>query len=211
MKYSNIEKDKEHFNVDTHEKLYLRLTAGSNWILPYIKEYLTKHNLTFKKGLEMGAGEGHLGLELLEEGFYETMDFTDINPLSEKYITKEIKDRGLEDKCRVFIGDTFENVPDTDYDNVICNPPHYQQPIQQAHSKEVGMGYMPFVASVDEDWKFRESIFKDLNQYAKSFITLESVWGSSVQVLEYLMQDNQEIHHYEVLNKMWWVAHIKTI
>jgi hypothetical protein len=70
---------------------------------------------------------------------------------------------------------------------------------------------MPFVASVDEDWKFRKSIFKDLNQYAKSFITLESVWGSSVQVLEYLMQDNQEIHHYEVLNKMWWVAHIKTI
>ena len=26
------------------------------------------------------------------------------------------------------------------------------------------MGYM-FVASVDEDWKFRKSIFKDLNQY----------------------------------------------
>ena len=72
MKYSNVEKDKEHFNVDTHEKLYLRLTAGSDWILPYIKEYLTKHNLTFKKGLEMGAGEGHLGLELLEEGFGET-------------------------------------------------------------------------------------------------------------------------------------------
>ena len=39
MKYSNIEKDKEHFNVDTHEKLYLRLTAGSDWILPYIKEF----------------------------------------------------------------------------------------------------------------------------------------------------------------------------
>ena len=43
MKYSNLEKDKEHFNVDTHEKLYLRLTAGSDWILPFIKEYLTKH------------------------------------------------------------------------------------------------------------------------------------------------------------------------
>ena len=49
-KYLNVEKDKEHFNVDTHEKLYRRLTAGSDWILPFIKEYLTKHNLTFKKG-----------------------------------------------------------------------------------------------------------------------------------------------------------------
>ena len=55
------------------------------------------------------------------------------------------------------------------------------------------MGYMPFVASVDEDWN--ESIFKDLNQYAKSFIIRNSGEDS-----EYWMQDNQKIHHLKSPN-----------
>ena len=57
----------------------------------------------------MCAGKGTIGFYLLENGYFETMDFIEVNPDAIAVLHETIKQKGLEEKCNVYMSDCLTN------------------------------------------------------------------------------------------------------
>lgn len=179
------------------------LEGGGVWLKYYFEQYFAKYNLKYSKGAEMCAGKGLIGFYLLEHNFFETMDFIEINPDAIPVLEKHIKEKGLEDRCNVYLSDGFDN-PDipTDYDCVVGNPPWYRDDAYYHSDKEhrylktdgeIGTRTSPPSMYMDRDWSFHKRIIKDMPNYTKTLTFVESSFASAPAIWERMLEENQSI------------------
>ena len=171
----------------------LLLEGGGNFLKDYFKEYFEKYNLKFNKGMEMCAGKGYIGFYLLERGYFETMDFVDINPDACEYLENTIKKRNLQNKCRVYQSDCFDNKNiETNYDNIVVNPPNCPNEWYFYESEETTISVPPLIY-VDKDWQFHKKFIKESPNYAKSLVMAECIVSSHTSTFEPMLTDTQKI------------------
>ena len=179
------------------------LEGGGVWLRYYFEQYFAKYNLKYSKGAEMCAGKGLIGFYLLEHGFFETMDFIEVNPIAIPILHETIKKKGLEDRCNVYLSDGFDN-PDipTDYDCIVGNPPWYSSEVyfhsDTAHyfvdsDGSIGRRLSPELGYMDRDWAFHKRMIKEIPTYTKTLTFVESSFASAPVLWERMLDGNQRI------------------
>jgi methylase of polypeptide subunit release factors len=89
-----------------------------------LSRYIAQRLLPGGRALEVFAGPGFLGLQLLADGLVASIDFTDIEISAINCIERTIECSKVSSKCRAFCGDNLSAVPaGNTYDLIVGNPP----------------------------------------------------------------------------------------
>jgi|TARA_B110000908_G_scaffold168908_1_gene224837 methylase of polypeptide subunit release factors len=179
------------------------LEGGGIWLRYYFEQYFAKYNLKYKKGAELCAGKGTIGFYLLENGYFETMDFIEVNPDAIAVLHETIKQKGLEEKCNVYMSDCLTN-PDIpkDYDCIISNPPWYSSEVYFHSDREnvflpdgenLDKRTTPPLLYMDRDWELHKRIFSTISNYTKVLTLVEGAMASAPVTFEPMLSDNQTI------------------
>ena len=75
--------------------------------------------------VDICAGNGAVGLAMLDEGFGGSADFVEIDPDACALLRRGVDENGLDKRCAVFERDLREFKPETKYDIAVCNPPYF--------------------------------------------------------------------------------------
>lgn len=86
-----------------------------------VLEHLEGLELEGKKFLDMGTGNGEIGLKAAEKGAEVTA--VDKNPEAINYARQKAEDKGLEEKMTFIQSDLFEDV-EKEFDVAVFNPPY---------------------------------------------------------------------------------------
>jgi methylase of polypeptide subunit release factors len=118
---------------------------------------------TIKRGsiLEMCSGTGFMGFYLNFKGMADKLVLVDINGENVSFIEKTISSNGLTN-TEFIQSDGFGSVPDTLFDTIIINPPHYDSPRDGGYPS-----IQEELMSLDEDMYLHQEFFENASKYLK--------------------------------------------
>jgi methylase of polypeptide subunit release factors len=125
--------------------------GGGSVIDELVYNYLKKTITKPKKVLELCAGPAFMGRKLYNSDFCDELHVSDINKDAlpdDEFITRHTSDG-------------FNNVSETDFDLIICNPPWFE------HQVYVYAGLADEILTVDTKWRLHKRIYPE----AKNFLT----------------------------------------
>lgn len=161
-------------HVYNYENLRLEIPAGVFHPALFFSTrafaaYLKQRDLRNKRMLEIGAGSGLLSLLCAAKGAEVTA--VDIAPKAINAIKKNGQLNGLE--LRVIQSDLFKNVPLTDFDLLIINPPWFPNSIDSQEQQAFNSG---------EDHLFFERFFHQLCQRENTIGEILMILGETANL-----------------------------
>ena len=144
------------FNLK-HAKRQLRKYKKKGLRKPtfYLVETLKQHKLAELSLLDIGGGIGTIPFELMEVGVKQVTN-VDISRGYQKVFSDELKERGLEEKVKIFNGDFVDIAPQLEQvdivtlDKVICCYPDFEDLINL--SLEKSRKYYAYILPKDVWW-----------------------------------------------------------
>lgn len=139
--------------------------GGSEHAAPVAQFIRQRLGVAFDQALEMFAGAGFIGFQLLADGVCRSVDFSDSDPAAVRCVRSTIRRNGLPEICRAYHGSVFTGIPaGRRYDLVVGNPPW-------AFSWKAGDSDR---RECDPGWAIHRAFYRDVSRFLhrKSIVLL---------------------------------------
>jgi len=184
--------------------------GGGSLIKEYFVEAVRERIGNQKKVLELCAGEGSIGLHMLETEFCEEIHFSDFN---EYALPKN-------SEFKTYISDGFKSIPpDQKFDLIFANPPWFCNDTFYFNE----MVYSPERIVIDEKWRLHKHIFSNASDYLNDdgyLVLLDCVFANSattfaahwknLELVDYFNYHNEQIEGNIMTNISYTSIYRKT-
>lgn len=111
----------KEYSLDIPSRVYIP-SEDTDLLLNVLEEEIIKRNKTFKKAIEIGAGNAFLSLEIYDN--VNQLYSTDINPIVIDYLLN-VKDKYNLEKMKVIYSNLFDSIEENEkFDLIVFNPPY---------------------------------------------------------------------------------------